>query len=170
MGGGGGGSLFLSDCPLGRFWFLPGLLVCSDGPLAAGFLSWVVIIIVCDAAQMLSSRVENLSTRRYSSSIVAAGSKDRDWKNGVVGLKLLLKFCKTASTLYASICWTACPNLLVKSRMDSSSRLRIAWRELMFPFFLTEHKYWETKAAHSLPNVLIDPLGGAYGTMLKPSL
>ena len=28
----------------------------------------------------------------------------------------------------------------------------------MFPFCLTEHKYWETKAAHSSPNVFIDPL------------
>ena len=90
---------------------------------------------------MLSSSVENLFARRYSSSIVDGGSRDKDWKNGVVGLKLLLKFCKTASILKTSICWTACPNLRVKSRMDSSSRLRMDWRELMFPFCLTEHKY-----------------------------
>ena len=48
---------------------------------------------------MLSSSVENLSARRYNSSIVAGGSKDKDWKNGVVDPKLLLKFCKTASIL-----------------------------------------------------------------------
>ena len=122
-------------------------------------LFWAVIITIWDADRMLSSSVENLSARRYSSSIVTGGSKDIDWKNWVVGPKLLLKFCKTASILYTSICWTAYPNLRVKLQMDSSSRLRIAWRELMFPFCLTEHKYWETKAAHSSPNVFMDPLG-----------
>ena len=75
---------------------------------------------------MLSSSVENLPARRYSSSMVAGEFRDKDWKNGVVGQKLLKKFCRTASILYISICWTACPNLCVKSRMDSSSRLRIA--------------------------------------------
>ena len=54
---------------------------------------------VCEAARMLSSSVENLSARRYNSSIVAGGSRDKDWKNGVVGPKLLLNFCKTASIL-----------------------------------------------------------------------
>ena len=48
---------------------------------------------------MLSSSIENLSARRYNSSIVAGGSRDKDWKNGVVSLKLLLKFCNTASML-----------------------------------------------------------------------
>ena len=48
---------------------------------------------------MLSSSIENLSARRYNSSIVADRSRDRDWKNGVVGPKLLLKFCKTASMM-----------------------------------------------------------------------
>ena len=48
---------------------------------------------------MLSSSVDNLSARQYNSSIIAGGSKDRDWKNGVVGPKLLLTFCKTASML-----------------------------------------------------------------------
>ena len=48
---------------------------------------------------MLSSNVENLSARRYNSSIVAGGSRDKDWKNEVVGPKLLLKFYKTASIL-----------------------------------------------------------------------
>ena len=48
---------------------------------------------------MLSSSVENLSTRRYNSSMVAGGSRDKDWKNGVVGPKLLWKFCRTTSIL-----------------------------------------------------------------------
>ena len=48
---------------------------------------------------MLSSSVENLSTRRYNSSMPAGGSRDKDWKNEVVGAKLLLKFCKTTSIL-----------------------------------------------------------------------
>ena len=48
---------------------------------------------------MLSSSIENLSARWYNSSIVAGRSRDKDWKNGVVGLKLLLMFCKTASIL-----------------------------------------------------------------------
>ena len=48
---------------------------------------------------MLSSSVENLSALRYNSSIVADGSMDNDLKNGVVGPKLLLKFCNTASIL-----------------------------------------------------------------------
>ena len=48
---------------------------------------------------MLSSSVENLSARRYNSSIVAGKSRDKDWNNGVVGPKLLWKFCRTASIL-----------------------------------------------------------------------
>ena len=48
---------------------------------------------------MLSSSVENLSACRYNSSMVAGGSRDKDWKNGVVGPKILLKFYKTASIL-----------------------------------------------------------------------
>ena len=102
---------------------------------------WAVIITVCEAAQILSSRVEYLSARRYSSSMVAGGSRERDWKKGVVGSKLLLKFYKTASILYVSICWTACPNLRVKSWMDLSFLLKMDWSELMFPFFRTEHRY-----------------------------
>ena len=126
------------------------------------FEQTLALVTVWDAARMLSSCVENLSARQYNSSIVTGGSKDRDWKNGMVGPKLLLMFCKTASILYTSICWTACPNLRVKSWMDSSSRLRIAWRELMFPFCLTEHKYWETKVTHSSSNVFMDPLGSLW--------
>ena len=56
-------------------------------------------MMVFEAARMLSSSVENLSACRYNSSIVAGGSRNKDWKNGVVGSKLLLKFCKTASIL-----------------------------------------------------------------------
>ena len=48
---------------------------------------------------MLSSSEENLSTSRYNSSIVASRSRDKDWNNGVVGPKLLRKFCRTVSIL-----------------------------------------------------------------------
>ena len=47
---------------------------------------------VCVAAPMLSSSVEYLSTRLYNSSIVVGGSKESEWKKGVDGAKLLLKF------------------------------------------------------------------------------
>ena len=70
----------------------------------AQLLFLAVIITVYEAARVLSSKVENLSARRYNSSMVTGGSSDRDWKKGVVGPKLLLKFCKTASILYMSIC------------------------------------------------------------------
>ena len=102
---------------------------------------WAIIITVCEAARILSSRVEYLSARRYSSSMVAGGSRERDWKKGVVGPKLLQKFCKAASILYVSICQTAYLNLRVKSRMDSSSHLKMDWSKLMFPFYRTKHKY-----------------------------
>ena len=65
----------------------------------AGLPLWVVIITVCEAARMFSSNVENLPARRYNSSMVAGGSRDKDWKNGVVGSKLLRNFYKTASIL-----------------------------------------------------------------------
>ena len=90
---------------------------------------------------MLSSNVEYLSARLYNSSIVVGESRDSEWKNGVVGPKLLLKFWRTITILYESICWTTPLNLLVKSRMDSSSRLKMVCRELMFPFCRTEHRY-----------------------------
>ena len=44
----------------------------------AGLLFWAVIITVSEAAQMLSSKVENLSARWYNSSMVTGGSSDRD--------------------------------------------------------------------------------------------
>ena len=53
---------------------------------------WAMVITVWEAARILSSSVEYLFARRYSSSIVACGSRDRDWKKGVVGPKLLRKF------------------------------------------------------------------------------
>ena len=65
----------------------------------ASFPLWEIIITVCEAARILSSRVEYLSARRYSSSMVAGGSRERDWKKGVVGPKLLRKFCRTAPIL-----------------------------------------------------------------------
>ena len=64
--------------------------------------------------------------------------------------------------LYASICWTACPNLLDKYRIDSSSRLKMACSELMFSFYRTEHKYWETNATHNSLNEFMDPLGSLW--------
>ena len=48
---------------------------------------------------MLSSRLEYLSACRYNSSMVAGGSRERDWKKGVVSPKLLQKFCKITSIL-----------------------------------------------------------------------
>ena len=41
---------------------------------------------------MLSSSIEYLSARLYSSSIVRGGFSDSDWKKGVVGPKLRQKF------------------------------------------------------------------------------
>ena len=90
---------------------------------------------------MLSSNVEYMFARLYSSSIVTGGSSDSDLKKRVIGPKLLQKFWRTASMLYASICWTTCPNLLVKSLIDSSSHLKMVCSELMFSFRRTEHKY-----------------------------
>ena len=60
--------------------------------------------------------------------------------------------------LYVSIFWTVYPNLLVKSRIDSSSRLKMVCSELMFPFCRTVHKYWETNVAHNSLNELMDSL------------
>ena len=124
----------------------------------ADLLFWAVIITVWEAAWILSFSVEYLSARLYNSSIVACGSRDRDWNKGVVDRKLLRKFWRTASMLYASICWTTCPNRLVKSRINSLSRLKMVCSELMFPFCRTKHKYWETNAAHNSLNELMDPL------------
>ena len=129
-----GGSLFLFDCSWELFWFLPWPPFCSSWPFAAGLLFWVVIITVWKAARILSSSVEYFSARLYSSFIVVSGSRDSDWKKGVVSPKLLRKFWRTASMLYASICCTACPNLLVKSRIDSSSLLKMVCSEPMLPF------------------------------------
>ena len=58
--------------------------------------------------------------------------------------------------LYDSICWTACPNLLVKSRIDSSSCLRMVFKELMFLFYRTEQRYCDMNAAHSSLNGFIE--------------
>ena len=97
-------------------------------------LFWAAIITVWEAARILSSSIEYLFARLYSSSIVAGGSRDIDRKKGVVSPKLLRKFWRTASMLYASICWTTCPNLLVKSHIDSSSHLKMVCSEVMLPF------------------------------------
>ena len=117
---------------------------------------------VWEAARMLSSNVEYLSVRLYNSSITVGGSRDSEWKNCVVGPKLLRKFWRTVSILYESICWKAPPNLLVKSRMDSSSCLKMVCKELMFPFCQTAHRYWETNAAHNSLNELINLCGSLW--------
>ena len=65
----------------------------------ASLVLWEIIITVCEAARIFSSIVEYLFAHLYSSSMVAGGSRERDWKKGVVGPKLLRKFCKTASIL-----------------------------------------------------------------------
>ena len=128
----------------------------------AGLPLWVVIIMVWEVARILSFSVEYLSARLYNSSMVVGGFRDSEWKNGMVGLKLLRKFWRTASILYESICWTTPLNLLVKSRMDSSSCLKMVCKELMFPFCQIEHRYWETNAAHSSLNELIDLRGSLW--------
>ena len=74
-------------------------------------------------------------------------------------MKLLLKFWRTASMLYDSICWMACLNLLVKSRIDSSSYLRMVCKELMFLFFHNEQRYYNMNAAHSSLNKFIELCG-----------
>ena len=62
-------------------------------------LLWAVIIPSCESTRIFSSIVEYLSARLYSSSMVTGGSRERDKKKGVVGPKLLRKFCMTASML-----------------------------------------------------------------------
>ena len=42
-----------------------------------------------EATRILSSSVEYLSACLYNSSIVVCGSRDSEWKNGVVGPKIL---------------------------------------------------------------------------------
>ena len=99
-----GGSLFFLNCSWGHFWPLLWLPFSSGWLFVAALPLWAVIITVCEAARRLSSKVEYLFARRYSSSMVVGGSRERDWKKGVVGPKLLRKFYKTASILYVSIC------------------------------------------------------------------
>ena len=112
-------------------------------------------MIVWVAAQILSSSTGYLSALLYNSSIVVGGSKDSDWKKGVDGPKLLLNCWKTASLLYDSICWTACPNLLLKSRIDSSYCLRFFCKELMFLVCRTEQRYCDANIANSSLNGLL---------------
>ena len=51
--------------------------------------------------------------------------------------------------LYDSICWTAFPNLLVKSQIDSSSCLKMVCKEFVFLFCRIEQRYCYMNAAHS---------------------
>ena len=113
-------------------------------------------------ARILSSSIEYQSACLYNSSIVVGGSKDSDWKKGVGGLKLLLKFWRTASMLYDSICWTACSNLIVKSQIDSPSCLRIVYKELMLFFCLTEQRYCNTDALYNSLNKFIELCGSMW--------
>ena len=55
-----------------------------------------------------------------------------------------------------SICWTACPNLLVKSQIDYSSCLRMVCKELMFLFCRTEQRSYDMNVAHSSLNEFIE--------------
>ena len=64
----------------------------SSSPNYCSQLAFLVIMTFCVAAQILSSNIEYLSARLYNSSIVAGWSKDSEWKKGVDGPKLLLKF------------------------------------------------------------------------------
>ena len=48
--------------------------------------------------------------------------------------------------LYDFIGWMACPNLLVKSQIVSSSCLRIVCKELMFLFYRIEQRYCDMNA------------------------
>ena len=58
--------------------------------------------------------------------------------------------------LYDSICWMACPNLLVKSRIDYSSCLRMVCKELMFLFCRIKQRYRDMNAVHSSLNEYIE--------------
>ena len=59
-------------------------------PIGLSFSAlWFVIMIVWDVtAQISSSSVEYMFSHLYNSSIVAGGSRDREWKKGVNGSKL----------------------------------------------------------------------------------
>ena len=67
--------------------------------------------------------------------------------------------------LYNSICWTACPNLLVKSQIDSSSCLRIVCKELMFLFCHT-NKDTVIQMSSIVHGTSLLSYTGAYGTKL----
>ena len=58
--------------------------------------------------------------------------------------------------LYDYIYWMAFPNLLVKSRIDSLSCLRIVYKELIFLFICTEQRYYDTNVACSSLNAFIE--------------
>ena len=58
--------------------------------------------------------------------------------------------------LYDSICSTTYPNLLTKSRIVSSSYLRIVFKELMFLFCRIEQRYYDMNVTHSSLNEFIE--------------
>ena len=67
--------------------------------------------------------------------------------------------------LYDSISWTTCPNLLVKSQIDSSSYLRIVCKELMFLFCHT-NKDTVIQMSSIVHGTNLLSYTGAYGTRL----
>ena len=110
------------------------------------------------AAQILSSSVEYLFSRLYNSSMVTGGSKDGEW--------MARSFSRSSEGLHP--CYKPLPagrlarNLLMKSRMDSSSCFRIGCKELMFLFCHTEQRYLEMNAAQSLLNEFIELRGSLW--------
>ena len=111
------------------------------------------------ATWILYSNIEYLLARLYNSSLIAGGSKDSEWKKGVDGPNLLLKFWRTASMLYDSTYLTTYLNLLVKSRIDSPFCFRIVCRELMFLFCRIEQRYCDMNADDSSLNEFIELRG-----------
>ena len=77
-GGRGGGVFLLLGLFIGALPTLALVVFLLGWALGGRLLFWAVIITVCEAARMLSSSVENLFARRYNSSTVTGGSRDKD--------------------------------------------------------------------------------------------
>ena len=76
---------------------------------------------------------------------------------------------KASSKILEDCIHTVRINLLDDSSKTSSEivdafilHLKMASRELMFPFFRIEHRYWEINAAHNSLNELIDLRGSLW--------
>ena len=63
---------------------------------------------------------------------------------------------------YDSIYETACLNLLVKSRIDTSFCLRIVCKELMFFFCHIEQRYYDMNVSHSSLKEFIELRGSLW--------